>query len=82
MMAIDVANDIFTEADDNSMHLPRGDIILLPPSDERRKKQRGQLLKDSGESGGDIINQCWSLEEDATTATKIETFLEIMVYII
>ena len=30
----------------------------------------------------DKYNNRWSLEEDATTATKIKTFLEIMVYII
>ena len=56
--SVGVAYDIFTEADDNSIHLPRGDIILVAPSEERRKKKRGRLHKVSEASeGDDIINQ-------------------------
>ena len=54
--SVGIAYDIFTETNDSYVHLPRGDIILVPASDERRKKkQRGQLHEDSEESDGDDI---------------------------
>jgi len=48
---------------------------------EGRRVDREEWLGDDGLAFA-RAGDCWSLEEDALTATKIETFLEIMVYII
>ena len=52
---VGVAYDVFTEVEDESIRLPRGDVILVSPSDEQRKKQRKrQMLKSGGASDTDI----------------------------